>query len=265
MQAPVASYTNNFFDETQITAESSASIVVPMVLELLPINSVVDIGCGTGSWLAHFHENGVNRIKGVDSSGVNYAKLRVPADCVEQVDISKSFELNESFDLAACLEVAEHLPSNCANNLVDSLTKLAPVILFSAAIPFQGGTHHVNEQWPEYWAQLFAERGYVVIDCFRQRIWRNENVAYWYSQNLLLYVHKDKLAELPQLIPFLNSTDPAHLSFIHPKQYLKSRDELSSPKYMFMRLAWNLLPRPIRLRLVKPLAPVLWRRYGSKY
>ena len=70
------------------------------------------------------------------------------------------------------LEVAEHIPPECADIFVESLTwGLAPVIMFSAAVPGQGGTLHLNEQWPAYWASKFAQHGYVLIDCLRPQLW----------------------------------------------------------------------------------------------
>ena len=67
--------------------------------------------------------------------------------------------MNRKFDLVLSLEVAEHLPSECAEAFVESLVNLGPVILFSAAIPYQGGENHVNEQWPEYWVGVLSGEG----------------------------------------------------------------------------------------------------------
>ena len=93
------------------------------------------------------------------------------------------------------LEVAEHLPPDSADALVESLTRLAPFVLFSAAIPLQGGWHHINEQWPEYWAEKFLARGFVAVDCFRPRIWTDDRVQRYYRQNLLLLVRKDHISK----------------------------------------------------------------------
>jgi hypothetical protein len=84
------------------------------------------------------------------------------------------------------LEVAEHLPESRAASFVADLCRLAPVVLFSAAIPGQGGTGHVNEQWPGYWADLFGARGYSVSGALRWRIWNDCRVCNWYSQNMLV-------------------------------------------------------------------------------
>jgi hypothetical protein len=86
-----------------------------------------------------------------------------------------------------CLEVAEHLPADSAPTLIDSLVSLGPVILFSAAIPFQGGTHHVNEQWPEYWARHFSPRD--IMRTVRRRFGVHD-VEWYYAQNILLYVER---------------------------------------------------------------------------
>jgi hypothetical protein len=91
------------------------------------------------------------------------------------------------------LEVAEHLPIQSAGGFVAELTALAPFILFSAAIPGQGGTNHLNEQWPEYWATRFAGHGYRVLDCIRPRIWEDDRIDFWYRQNIFLFVDSDQL------------------------------------------------------------------------
>ena len=90
--------------------------------------------------------------------------LPIPKKNFFAVDLKRPLQLERRFDLVLSLEVAEHLPEECAATFVESLIGLGSVILFSAAIPFQGGTHHVNEQWSNYWVKNFQEREYVVID-----------------------------------------------------------------------------------------------------
>ena len=120
--------------------------------------------------------------------------------------------LSKPFELAQSLEVAEHLDHIFAANFVKLLTSLADVVLFSAAIPYQGGVCHINEQPPAYWAELFAKQGYVCLDFLRPSIWGDESVLWWYRQNLLVFVHKDRQA---QLFPTLSPVSvPAYLP--HP-------------------------------------------------
>jgi hypothetical protein len=136
-------------------------------------------------------------------------------------DLKTPLRMDRQFDLAVSLEVAEHLPSAYAESFVDTLTRLSPVILFSAAIPFQGGTEHINEQWPEYWAKLFRAREYAVIDCLRKKVWSNESVEWWYAQNILLFAHRGYLTSQPVLQHELQNTVAAQLSLVHPKKYLE--------------------------------------------
>ena len=119
------------------------------------------------------------------------------------------------------LEVAEHLDEAAADTFVASLVALAPLVLFSAAIPYQGGTNHVNEQWPSYWHAKFAARDYVVVDCLRERLWRNEQVTYWYAQNMLFFVRRDRLADYPALAAHVaRAGDGPPLHLVHPGHYL---------------------------------------------
>jgi SAM-dependent methyltransferase len=45
-------YTNEYFRGLQTDSYSSALIVLPIVFDLMSIESVVDFGCGTGAWCA---------------------------------------------------------------------------------------------------------------------------------------------------------------------------------------------------------------------
>ena len=122
-------------------------------------------------------------------------------------DVGREFDLNRRFDLVQSLEVAEHLPAACADTFVDNLARHGDVILFSAAVPGQGGEHHVNEQPYEYWRSKFAQRGYRVFDCVRARILRNAEIQPWYRYNVVLFARKDGIDRLSQRI--LSSEIPA--------------------------------------------------------
>ena len=148
-------YTPQFYDLHQDGARRSARQIIPLVLNWVRANSVVDVGCGTGSWLATVRECGNDDIIGVDGDYVYQSQLEIPRATFVARDLTRPVDLGRSFDLAISLEVAEHLPAPCASTFVASLVKLAPIVLFSAAIPGQGGTDHVNEQWQDYGAICF--------------------------------------------------------------------------------------------------------------
>ena len=215
-------YTEEFYHRQKDGSSRSAHEIVPLVLRLLQPRHVIDVGCGLGTWLAVFKELGCEEILGVDGAHVNTAMLKIPADQFFAWDLRQPLRLNRQFDLVVSLEVAEHLPSDCAESFVDSLTALGPVVLFSAAIPFQGGTHHVNEQWPEYWLRYFQARDFVVIDALRKQIWHNPHVEYFYAQNILMFAQRAYVDRHPVLKQAADHTSVTQLSIVHPQKYLEA-------------------------------------------
>jgi SAM-dependent methyltransferase len=212
-------YTNQFYERLRNGATRSAEVTVPLVLQLLPARSIVDVGCGDGSWLAVFRKFGVEEILGVEGEYVDRSLLQIPQDCFKALDLTKPFGLGRVFDLAISLEVAEHLPPDCGPAFVESLTRLAPFVLFSAAIPFQGGEHHINEQWPDKWAEVFKAHDYVPVDFIRRRVWQNDAVEWWYAQNTILFAKASLLENNAALKAEFEKTNPNQLSLVHPRQY----------------------------------------------
>ena len=182
-------YNSEYFETLSQAALSSARIVVPALLSIIQPQSVIDVGCGIGAWLSVFREHGIETILGLDGEYVDRLQLLVPRSCFRVADLAQPVTLHERFDLAVSLEVAEHLPLSSANGFVESLCRLAPVVLFSAALPGQGGTCHLNEQWPDYWRQLFAKQNFRMFDPFRPLIWHDERIALYYRQNMFLFIH----------------------------------------------------------------------------
>jgi peptidoglycan/xylan/chitin deacetylase (PgdA/CDA1 family)/2-polyprenyl-3-methyl-5-hydroxy-6-metoxy-1,4-benzoquinol methylase len=225
-------YTEAFHETLKQGSLRSAREIVPLVLELIRPNSVVDVGCGLGSWLSVFKDLGIRECLGIDGDYINTDRLEISQEEFQSFTLDTPLKLDRTFDLVVSLEVAEHLPPESARTFIDSLTDLGSVVMFSAAIPLQGGTNHVNEQWPSYWAQLFQERGYVAVDCLRYKIWNNEYVEPWYAQNILMFVRRDCIGHYPLLERELNHTNVSELAMIHPKisQYrLTPRMEAQSP------------------------------------
>jgi SAM-dependent methyltransferase len=216
----MSGYTPDFYRSHRDGSRRSAEAIVPIVLDLVQPRSVIDVGCGLGAWLAVFREHGVEDVWGVDGSYVDRRLLQIPPERFLPADLRHPVRLPRRFDLVVSVEVAEHLPADCAATFVESLTALGSVVLFSAAIPYQGGVDHVNEQWPEYWAARFAEHGYVAIDYIRPRVWRDEGVEWWYAQNALLYAEREHVEGEPRLRAAREATQLQPLSVVHPRKYL---------------------------------------------
>jgi SAM-dependent methyltransferase len=238
-------YTSDFYSLYEQGSQSSAKEMVPLVIELVKPASVIDIGCGTGAWLSTFWENGVEDVWGVDGGYVTEKLLRIPAERFIQANLGRPLRIDRKFDLVVSLETAEHLPSKCAKTFVNSLTKLGHVVLFSAAIPYQGGENHINEQWPEYWAALFSDEGYVVVDALRGKVWNNQAVEWWYAQNTLIFVAQDRLGEYPLLDKDYKAHLASTLSVVHPRLYLQRVEEAKF---------WNILFRRVKT-ILKTIMP----------
>ncbi len=191
--API--YDNNFFSERSELALESARVITPVVLRYVKPHSVIDVGCGCGEWLKVFQDLGVTDIQGIDGDYVEQSQLLIPQARFRAADLNQPVEINREYDLAICLEVAEHVAPSSGQILVKNLVKAAPLILFSAAIPGQGGIGHINEQWPKYWQLAFAEHDYVRLDVIRPSIWQDRRVAWWYQQNVFLFASPEAIAK----------------------------------------------------------------------
>ncbi|MEM6487123.1 MAG: methyltransferase domain-containing protein [Pseudomonadota bacterium] len=214
-------YDNSFYAGQMTGSVRSASVIVPMFQSWFGATSVVDIGCGVGGWLSVFRQNGASTVLGMDGDYVDRSALKISADEFRAADLGKPQQLGR-FDAAISMEVAEHLPGEAADGFVETLVKAAPVVLFSAAIPHQGGVHHVNEQWQSWWAERFAAFGYVALDCIRPLVWRDTSIEPWYRQNAVVYC-------VPGRVPAGMSpvSDLRALDMVHPDQWAMMGDSMS--------------------------------------
>lgn len=175
-------YDDDFYAEEGRVARESAQVVVPWLLEeKFPdwMPCVIDIGCGTGEWARTFTENDCWAM-GVD----NHVPIDQAVVGILRVDLEDGYDCI-GYDLAVCLEVAEHLLPESGEPLVAGLAR-ADAVLFSAATPGQPGIGHINCQPHDYWHRLFAEHGMTpthIGPLF------DEPVADFYRRNMFLYEH----------------------------------------------------------------------------
>jgi SAM-dependent methyltransferase len=197
-------YDPKFIRYTTTSSRYSASRVISLLLPALDIGSVLDIGCAGGGWLKEWKQAGIGELLGVDGSYVNAADLEIEPESFVPKDLSHPFDLGKTFDLVQSLEVAEHIDEAASDIFVSNVVKHAGrYILFSAAVPGQGGEHHVNEQPYDFWRKRFARHGFVAYDFVRPRIAHDHKISFWYRYNVLLFV---KRTYMDDLLPVVSAT-----------------------------------------------------------
>ncbi len=192
---------------TELHNLESPSVVVPIINSLLQPKSVVDFGCGLGTWLKVFKDSGIDNLLGLDGDWIDRSKFEASViGSFKEVDLEKEIKLEKKYDLAISLEVAEHLHKDSASIFVKNLINASDIVVFSAAVPMQGGQNHINEQPLTYWINLFNEYGYKFNDIIRGRIWNMEKVFWWYKQNMVVFSKHD-----------LNITPIYPINILHPE------------------------------------------------
>jgi len=223
-------YDSEFYADMEISSLTSAREVVPILISRYHPRSVVDVGCGTGAFTREFLKNGIEDVIGYEGEWMRKTPTLLPKDKYIYFDITNEIAPKKQYDMCLCLEVAEHLDISVARTLISSLTALSQRIVFSAAIPHQGGNHHINEQWPDYWAHLFGEKGYILAWDPRISIWNNSRIASCYRQNLLIF---EKSSKSEPIVP---------LSLVHPEAWNLAMEYRKVPIWL---RALQLLPRPL--------------------
>ena len=193
-------YSGGFYDYIDAGSRASARTVARLLLGEMSLRSLLDVGAGHGAWAAEWMAAGVPEVLAIDGDYVARDRLAIPAERFQPHNLLQPLDVGRRFDLVQSLEVAEHLPEDRAETFIDSLVRHGDVILFSAAVPHQGGEHHVNEQPLGYWRAKFAARGFAAYDWLRPRIAADARVMPWYRYNSLIYANEAGASRLSSSI-----------------------------------------------------------------
>ena len=182
-----------YVHKTDVHNLNSPKEIVPELVKLFNPKSVVDFGCGLGTFLYCFKDAGVHDVLGLDGKWVNKELLSKYLDDTEfkECNLEENIILDKKFDLVISVEVAEHLSEKSADLFVENLVNAGNIIVFGASIPFQEGQNHVNEQWSDYWEQKFNKHGYRMLDILKPLFWDNPNIFWWYKQNMVVFVSEN--------------------------------------------------------------------------
>ena len=176
-------------------ATSAASVIAGSILRDFAPKSILDVGCGSGAMLSVFCASSL-AAKGFEFADPALALCEERQLDVIKVDLRSpdTGHLPKGFDVALSMEVAEHLPRRSAAGYVELLCASAPVVVFTAAPPGQGGTDHLNEQPMAYWTKLFKQHSFYpaaeLADLWRHEWADSGKVAEWYTNNLMIFRSK---------------------------------------------------------------------------
>lgn len=153
--------------------------------------SYLDVGCGDGWMVRTARMAGCKPSIGIEGS----LEVRRVADRWARVavhDLTQPLSLQWKFDLVTSIEVGEHLPFEASETFIKSLTSHATNwLVFTAAIPGQGGHGHINCQPPEYWRELIEREGLAYDATTTEHLretWKwVTGPMFWLPQNLQVF------------------------------------------------------------------------------
>lgn len=233
------------FKNSILRTYNAAQKIAPIISESIGIpKSIVDLGGGAGAFLKAFKELGTKEVVCIDHPSIKTEDLLINQDEFIPCNLNKQLPSPIKSELAISTEFAEHVSQARSKSIVDFLTNCSDIILFSSAIPGQGGIEHINEQRPSFWRNLFQARGYEQVDNIRQKIIFDRSIPFWFRQNLFLYVNQKLLEQGKLNIPVQSQFIPPEFEIVHSR----------------------ILERPLTLReLLKELIPTFTRSVKSRF
>jgi 2-polyprenyl-3-methyl-5-hydroxy-6-metoxy-1,4-benzoquinol methylase len=184
-------YDRSFYEEANEEKRKSSRKVAAVINSFLEFNSVLDIGCGCGLYLAEFQRLGKETL-GCEASS-DAIKMAPPDVTVFFCDVTRPILLNRRFDLVLSIEVAEHIRKSASGQLVRNCTAYGDTVVFTAAPRGQGGIGHINEQPYKFWTDLFAANHFRYRREFSEKIrsvMKKEKVVEWIARNLMVFTRK---------------------------------------------------------------------------
>jgi SAM-dependent methyltransferase len=234
-------YNNQYFNSSIF--EYNYVPVAEAILNQYNPKSVIEFGCGNGELSKILAKTGIEVIaidgySNPDFEGYdNITFLKI--DLNDPASVEKYLTpINKKYDVAICLEVAEHLHPSVSEPLICLLTRVSDVVIFSAAVPEQDGEGHINSRNRTFWHEQFEKYNFFLRDSIRSQIRDHANVGKWYALNTVDYVRstvEPTIEEYKKTISNLVASESAASS----QYYLSNRKLEYKNQLLRMDIIWK--------------------------
>ena len=186
-------YSKRYFKRHLVQYKKWENNIGEYIVKILKAKSIIDFGCGVGSFLEGAYNYNCKKILGIELN-LPAAKKYIPKNILPfiiQKDITSPIELNEKFDFGISFEVAEHIDPEKSKNFINNLTNYSnKYIILTAAPPGQGGTNHINLRKKIFWMNLIQKRGFkyekkLVEQC--KKDWEKFETPEYILKNLMIF------------------------------------------------------------------------------
>ena len=189
----MSGYSTDFYQSVTSRAVIASEVALGTILKNFVAQSVIDIGAGDGVWTSTALSIGnPTRLTVVDLPGSTFKLLQKVDKSIKKITLNFENDMlknGEPYDLGICVEVIEHISTGRALLLLDWISVNCCTVMFSGAIPGQGGTHHINEQNQSYWLNVMMARGFIPIDNIRPQLYRNGKIPQYYRNNIFFFIN----------------------------------------------------------------------------
>jgi len=79
-RTPCTPYDKSFYLDQREGSRLAAKELLPIIQAMLGPNSILDVGCGVGTWLAEARNRGISDVVGVDGAHVTSQMLQIPVN-----------------------------------------------------------------------------------------------------------------------------------------------------------------------------------------
>jgi hypothetical protein len=152
------------------------------IKEVVQPQTVLDVGCGPG-----MHVYALRKL-GVVAWGIDQDPRVDGKPFLKQVSL---FDWKIPAELVLCMEVAEHIPEEFADEVAGDVSELTQkYLIWTAALPGQGGDGHINCQPKEYWEEKFIKLGMKRNPMMENALKHYVRQGYymgWFVNNLLWF------------------------------------------------------------------------------